>query len=444
MRRRAAGVLTALALGCTTSLALAGATEEGVAALKAGEPEQARVLLAEATESDPSDVRAWWELGWAHWVLGDYAAASDCWTRVKELDPEHAEVDTWLPQATERARLATLSTAPGEIPLEPSARRFTLAAAGDTMMGTDLRRGPSGLAPDDGAELFEGVDSVLRGADLSFVNLEGPLADGLPQTKCGPQAKSCYAFRTPTRYVKALVDAGVDLASLANNHSMDLGPKGMEQSMATLDAAGIAHAGPVGDVAIVELDGLKVGMVAAHSGSCCLNVNRPQEVAAAIAELDRQVDVVILSFHGGAEGAAHRHVPGEVEIGYGEKRGDVQDLAHTAVDAGADLVLGHGPHVLRGMEVYKGRMIAYSLGNFCGYKQFGTQGGYGGTSVILEVELADNGVLTAAKLHPVALDSQGRPRLDPTGAAWAQIQELSRADFPQTGVRVGEDGALSW
>ena len=125
-------------------------------------------------------------------------------------------------------------------------------------------------------------------------------------------------------------------------------------------------------------------------------------------------------------------------------RGDVKALARAAVDAGADLVIGHGPHVLRAMEVYRGRLIAYSLGNFVGYRQFGTRGGHGGTSVVLQTELADNGVLISARLHPMMLDSEGIPRPDPDGSALPSIQELSDADFPGSGVRVASDGTLSW
>jgi hypothetical protein len=154
--------------------------------------------------------------------------------------------------------------------------------------------------------------------------------------------------------------------------------------------------------------------------------------------------VVIVAFHGGAEGPTARHVPAAVETAYGEPRGDVRALARAAVDAGADLVVGHGPHVLRAVEVYRGRLVAYSLGNFVGYKQFGLSGGYGGTSAILEVDLAGNGALVGARIHPMALDSTGRPRLDPTGAALLQVRELTLADFPATGVKIAEDGAISW
>jgi hypothetical protein len=197
-------------------------------------------------------------------------------------------------------------------------------------------------------------------------------------------------------------------------------------------------------VARIERDGVKIAMVAAHSGLCCLNVNEIRELQAAVAEADRDADLVVFSFHGGREGSDARHVPGEVEVAWGEKRGDQEALSHAVIDAGADLVLGHGPHVLRAMEVYRGRLIAYSLGNFMGYKQFGTAGGYGGRTVLLEAELAGNGVLVSARLHPMALDGESIPRPDPGKEGLQHVRELSAADFPATGVQVAADGTLSW
>jgi hypothetical protein len=214
--------------------------------------------------------------------------------------------------------------------------------------------------------------------------------------------------------------------------------------MKALDAVGIAHAGRWGDVARIERDGVKIAMVAAHSGVCCLNVNEIRELQAAVVEADRDADIVVFSFHGGREGADARHVPGKVEVAWGERRGDSKALAHAVIDAGADLVLGHGPHVLRAMEVYRGRLIAYSLGNFMGYRQFGTAGGYGGRTVLLEAELAGNGVLVSARLHPIALDGESIPRPDPAGEGLQHVRELSAADFPETGVKVAPDGTLSW
>jgi hypothetical protein len=418
--------------------------EQGIAALQSGDAKTAEDLLQQAVSADSSDTRAWWELGWAHWAQDDFAGAVEAWKTVERLDARWPDVSEWQTKAQARAALNDGPPVRGEVPQEPGSKRITVAAAGDTMMGSDLRKGPRGLAPGDGVGLFAGLEPLFRDADVAFLNLEGPLADGLPNQKCGPNSSSCYAFRTPTRYVAALTDLGLDLASLANNHAMDLGRAGMDSSIATLDAAGIAHAGRYGDVALIERDGVRIALVAAHSGGCCPNVNRPAEISKLVAEADKDADIVILSFHGGAEGAKHRHVPGRTEIAWGERRGDVKALAHAAIDAGADLVLGHGPHVLRAMEVYRGRLIAYSLGNFCGFRQFGTRGGLGGTSLVLEVELADNGVLTGATVHPAALNGEGAPRPDPEGRAIGQLNELAAADFPESGVTVGEDGTVSW
>ncbi len=330
------------------------------------------------------------------------------------------------------------------VPMAGVGASVTFAAAGDTMMGTATRKGPKGLAAGNGEGLFTGINPWMQAADVAFLNLEGPMGDGIPATKCGPNSSNCYAFLTPTRYVAALKGLGVDMVSLANNHGWDAGKPGQDQTMSTLDAAGIGHSGPPGDVSIIERNGVKIGMVAAATSGCCLNINRIEEVTQAIRELDAKVDIVVLSFHGGAEGSRYRHVPGKLEIAYGEKRGDVKKLARAAVDAGADLVLGHGPHVLRAIEVYRGRLVVYSMGNFCGYNQFGTRGGYGGTSMVVEATLAGNGVLTAARLRSVALDNLARPRPDPTGRALGQIRALNRSDFPATGVKVAEDGTLSW
>lgn len=424
--------------------AWAGSYEEGIAALKAGRAEEARATLQTAVEAEPERVEAWWELGWAHWSLENYAAAVGAWEEVERRAPAHPDLQQWLGAARTRASLKGTSGVAPPVELEAKGATLSIAAAGDTMMGSDLRKGASGLAPGSGEDLFVDVAPLFGAADIAFLNLEGPLADGLPSTKCGPKSTSCYAFRTPTRYKAALVAAQIDVASLANNHAMDLGVPGQDATMAALDSVGIAHAGRYGDTAIVERNGLKVAFLAAHSGSCCLNVNRPDEIAAAVRAADAEADLVVLSFHGGAEGSKARHVPGRVEVAWGEKRGDVRAMARAAVDAGADLVIGHGPHVLRGMERYKGRLVIYSLGNFMGFRQFGTKGGLGGTSAIVHAELAANGVLVAGTVHALALDGESRPHPDPNGAAHRQLNELSKADFPDSAVTVGEGGKLTW
>lgn len=427
-----------------SSLAQAGSFEDGIAALQGGDAEKAQALLSAATSEDPARADAWWELGWAEWVLEDYAAAVAAWGEVKALDPERAQLEHWLAVAGTRQALGEIAVGGADVPTAASAGRLTVAAAGDTMLGSDIKKGARGLAPGNGEGLLADVASIFAAADVAFLNLEGTFSDDLPQTKCGPTSSSCYSFRTPTRYTAALTQASIDVVSNANNHAMDLGEPGMEDTLAALDSVGIAHTSRYGDIGWLERDGVKIAVIGAHSGSCCLNVNRLEEVQGAIVQADREADIVIFSFHGGAEGSGARHVPGRTEIAWGERRGDVKALARAAIDAGADLVLGHGPHVLRAMEVYRGRLIAYSLGNFVGYRQFGTRGGHGGTSVVLQAELADNGVLISAQLHPMMLDSEGIPRPDPERAAFPSIQELSDADFPDSPLIVGPDGSLSW
>ncbi|MBT3220285.1 MAG: CapA family protein [Proteobacteria bacterium] len=429
------------------AVALAGAYEDGVAALKDNRPADALVYLQQAVAEDELSAQAHWELGWAHWSLENFEFAAREWTRVRELDPNRSELEHWLTAAETKVALVNGTEEPelppAEIPLEPGEGRITFAAAGDTMMGSDLKRGTAGLPPGNGEVIFEDTAPIFKAADIAFVNLEGPLADGLPSRKCRPDSTACYAFRTPTKYAAALTYAGIDVASLANNHAMDLGGMGQESTMKVLDEVGIAHAGRLGDQALLEVNGVKVVFLAAHVGNCCLNINYMGELVRAVRLADQEADLVVLSFHGGAEGTGAQHVPGKLEIAYGEKRGDVKKAARAAVDAGADLVLGHGPHVLRAMEVYKGRLIAYSLANYCGYNQFGTRGATGYT-VILSAELADNGVLVSAKLTPLKHGQSSVPHPDTEGEALRLVRELSAADFPETGVKVADDGTLSW
>ncbi|MEQ1504019.1 MAG: CapA family protein [Myxococcota bacterium] len=424
--------------------AFAGPYEDGLEALRSGRTTDAMSLLQQAVDADPGNVEAWWELGWASWNGDDLAGASRAWSQVEKLDPDHEDLGMWLAAAKARSSYRAFRDPLPAVETTPDSRRIRLVAGGDTMMGSDRVKGAAGLPAGDGDVLFDDVRPLLQSADIAFLNLEGPLADGLESTKCAPDSTSCYAFRTPTRFAGAVQRAGIDLAQLANNHALDVGTAGQESTMRALDGVKIAHAGRYGDVGIVERNGLKVALVAAHSGSCCLNVNQLDEVKAAVALADKEADLVVFGYHGGAEGADHRHVTGQTEVAWGEKRGNVKALAHAAIDAGADLVIGTGPHVLRAMEVYKGRMIAYSLGNFMGYRQFGTAGGYGGRTVLLDVTLAGNGVVVEGKLHPILLDEDSVPHPDPAGDGLDHVRELTAADFPQTGVTVADDGTLSW
>jgi len=314
-----------------------------------------------------------------------------------------------------------------------------IRAVGDVMMGTDF---PAGyLPPQDGTTLLAGIASELAAADVTFANLEGPLCDGGSTSKCSAGG-NCYAFRTPTRYGAYLTDAGIDVASIANNHALDFGERCRQETEQTLDELGIVHSGPPGTVATVEHGNLTIGVVAFHSAA---HSNDVRDIAAAVelvSEVDETHDLVIVSFHGGAEGESALHVPDGPETYYGENRGDLRRFAHAVIDAGADAVFGHGPHVPRAIEIYEERLIAYSLGNFATYGRFSLRGNKG-VSLILDVALDKSGRFVGGEIIPVKLVDGGFPVIDPSGEAISLIRELSNTDFPETGAVIDEAGNVT-
>ena len=326
--------------------------------------------------------------------------------------------------------LAQAPTAP-----EPALR---VRAVGDVMLGTSVPDGH--LPPNDGADLLAGVADLLEDADLTFANLEGPLCDSGESSKCR-RSKRCYAFRTPTRYAKYLADVGLDVGSTANNHSGDFGEACRRETEKTLDGLGIAWSGPPGSVARLERNGRKVALVAFHTSASCNDLNDLARAKALVKAAAAEADLVLVSFHGGAEGLnATRVLPG-AERYLGENRGDLRAFAHAVVDAGADLVLGHGPHLLRGLELYKDRLVAYSLGNFATYGRFDLSGALG-ISAVLEAELAADGTFLRGRVFPTLQEGRGVPKPDPKGRALEALRRLTELDFPKTPLRLEDDGQL--
>ncbi|MDX2014469.1 MAG: CapA family protein [Myxococcaceae bacterium] len=314
-----------------------------------------------------------------------------------------------------------------------------LRAVGDVMLGTSVPEGF--LPPDDGATLLSDVSDWLSDADLTFANLEGPLCDSGTSAKCR-KGGNCYAFRSPTRYAKHLTAAGVDLGSTANNHSGDFGEACRRETEKALDGSGIVWSGPPGSIGTATSRGRRVALVAFHTSGATNDVNDLPTAKRLVAQAAATHDLVIVSFHGGAEGIDANRVKDGPERYLGENRGDLKAFARGVIDAGADVVIGHGPHVLRGIEVYQGRLIAYSLGNFATYGRF-SLGGALGVSVVLEVELADDGRFVTGRLLSTKQEGKGVPRKDETKRGQKAIAEYSARDFPKTGVRVSEEGVLS-
>jgi poly-gamma-glutamate capsule biosynthesis protein CapA/YwtB (metallophosphatase superfamily) len=324
--------------------------------------------------------------------------------------------------------------APAQTAPVPAPKTVTVAAVGDTTMGI------TPTLPPDPASYFDRVAGELKG-DVVFGNLEGTLTDVSESAKCPPGAEDCFAFRAPPEYARHLRAAGFTVMSTANNHSYDFGAAGEEETRRALRRAGIAATGRPGEVAVVEAGGRRFAFVGFASYSNTAPLTDLVEARALIRRARGEADLVVVSFHAGAEGTDAQHVTGEEEIYLGEDRGNPERFAHMAIEAGADLVLGSGPHVLRGIEVHHGRLIAYSLGNFSSYGNFSLEGALG-VSAVLHVTLGADGRLRAGRIACLSLVGEGQPVPDSEKAAADLIAELSDQDFGRDGVGVGRDGRL--
>lgn len=320
------------------------------------------------------------------------------------------------------ASLESLPVATPATDAAPTGSSFSLVWVGDMMIGSTTPFAE--LPPDDAAGIFGAVAGLLD-ADLVTGNLEGPLTDAGPTSKCDGSEGRCFLFTQPPRYAERYKAAGFDIVNFANNHTFDRGGEGRRQTLAHLDAAGVLHAGAsADDIARTDVNGTRVAALGYH-----WSTNSPEDVAEQVAAAAADNDVVIVFFHGGTEGEQGTHV---------EK--SFVDFAHTAVDAGADAVLGSGPHVLRGIEFYNGRPVAYSLGNFATYGKFSIKGKKG-ESAVLRLVIGPDGSFESGRIDAVRLVGEGVPK--PGGTGVATIRTLSEADFGTAGAQVADDGTIS-
>ena len=161
-----------------------------------------------------------------------------------------------------------------------------------------------------------------------------------------------------------------------------------------------------------------------------------------VANLDSLADIVIVSFHGGAEGNKYQHVTRETEEFYEEDRGNVYKFSHAIIDAGADVVFGHGPHVTRAVEVYKDRFIAYSLGNFATYARFNLKN-ENGIAPIVKVYTDSQGKFYKAEVTPIIQVGEGIPVIDTEKQAIKILQNLTSEDFPEVHLYISDEGTIT-
>ena len=316
---------------------------------------------------------------------------------------------------------------------------LTIAMTGDIMMGTTF---PSVMLPaNDGKNLFRDVKDLLVNADLAVGNLEGALCDGGQSTK--KVSNVSYAFRMPTRFAPLLKDAGFDFLSMANNHANDFGTEGIESTERCLKEQDIRFSGIAGRVrsAVVERNGVRYGLCAFGHNGYTMKHNDLSLVKDVIDELRQQSDIVVVSFHGGAEGQSYSHLPQGREIFLNEDRGSLREFAHFCIDNGADVVYGHGPHVVRCVEVYQGRFIAYSLGNFCTPYGISLKG-ISGYAPVVTIQIGNDGRFLGGKIHSFIQQRGLGPRKDETNAVPRQMKMLSDADVPQSMARIDNKGNI--
>lgn len=329
----------------------------------------------------------------------------------------------------------TVSEVPAPMPVS-----ISIAAVGDMMLGTDY---PTNILPDDdGIGFLKHVTPVLGKADIAFGNLEGTLLDGGEPGKVCKVTTNCYLFRSPTRYAQYFREAGFDVMSLANNHARDFGEAGRDSSMRALDSVGIQHSGREGDVATWNTRGVSFAMIAFAPNVGAHLLHDISAARARVRSLASEHDVVIVSFHGGAEGEGAETLPFAREVYHEEDRGNVVAFARAVVEAGADLVLGHGPHVVRAMELYQERLIAYSLGNFATYYGISVNGNRGIAPILItrvdgEGRFIDAQIVSTVQVRP------GGPQLDPQQRVLTLLRTLTDTAFPAGRLQFGPQGEVT-
>jgi poly-gamma-glutamate capsule biosynthesis protein CapA/YwtB (metallophosphatase superfamily) len=318
---------------------------------------------------------------------------------------------------------------------------LTVIAVGDIMLGTNYPN-PSYLPPDKSNILLP-VREILRSVNLTFGNLEGTVLDEGGEVKQCNDPTKCYAFRQPEYVVDFLKDAGFDLLSLANNHMGDFGTSGRSNTQRILKAKGIKYAGlETCPWDTIHVNGIVVGMTAFSPNSGCLKLNDYKKALEVLKELKQLADLIIVSFHGGAEGRSRTNVPRKTEEFVGENRGNVYEFAHLMVDNGADIVLGHGPHVTRAIDCYKGKFITYSMGNFATYGRFSLSG-VSGIAPIYKLYINKNtGNFIKGEVISIQQLGEGGPTIDPNRQVLNEIRRLCAIDFPEIPWLFNEDGTF--
>lgn len=317
---------------------------------------------------------------------------------------------------------------------------ITIAMVGDMMLGTTYPKNQ--LPRNGGKNLFDDVRQLLVGANIAVGNCEGAICEGGKCTK--GKGKYSYAFRMPTSYALLFKEAGFDFLSLANNHSNDFGSEGIRQTMIALDSMHIRYAGVKGmcRTATLKRGGVTYGFCAFGHNTYTYRHQDEEQVKEIIHSLRDSCDILIVSFHGGAEGKDKIHLPEGSESFLGEHRGNLRHFAHLCIDEGADIVYGHGPHVCRAIELYNGHLIAYSLGNFCTPAGINVTG-ISGYAPVLVARVDRKGHLISGRIHSFIQSFGVGPKTDSENKVAKFIRSLTQSDFKDARLKIDDDGSFT-
>jgi poly-gamma-glutamate capsule biosynthesis protein CapA/YwtB (metallophosphatase superfamily) len=316
---------------------------------------------------------------------------------------------------------------------------LTIVAVGDVMLGTIFPK-RSDLADEETAKhFFDEVKPYFEGGDIVFCNMEGVLADSL--------VKECkmFCFGMPSSYIKYYKDAGFNLISVGNNHSNDFRQYGRDNTTKILNDNHLNWAGyQTKPTATFVINGVRYGFCAFSPNTSIVPLHDYANMKSLVSQLAATCDVVIVSMHCGGEGVAYEHVTRKADYYIEQNRGNAYEFAHLAIDAGADVVLGHGPHVTRGVEIYNGKFIAYSMGNFATYSQIKIAGKLGIAPIFrIRMDAKTGDFIDAQVISTYQVNPNNGPLIDKKDRALKSIKSLSATDFYDNPPTISDDGLIT-
>lgn len=330
-----------------------------------------------------------------------------------------------------------------------------LCAGGDVTLGTNLdttwarrasryTRKPVAALPSPDS-LIAPLRGLFAGADFALLNIEGAIGEGAPTfEKCAKSTGGCFALRMPPRAATAIrgLTTSTVVANLANNHARDAGAEGLRETQRALEQAGVVVTGvdTLATLAITQHGDTVafIGFSTSGGGNDVRDLDAVRRHVARAATGNRRV---IVTMHLGAEGAAAQRTLDSTEHYYDASRGNPVAFAAAATASGADLVIGHGPHVVRAAEWRDSALVLYSLGNLVTYGPFSHREPMR-RGVVACATVDGRGSVHDVRLHPTSQRPPGRVSADRARRALTLIDSLSRLDFPRTGAHVRKDGAV--